>query len=406
MKYAATSLATTFLLLAIMATSSLGDEIPMYALVIGNSQYSTAPLKNPVNDAKLMESTLAELGFQVTVKSDLTHEQMDVAISEFAAGLPRGSVAFFFFAGHGVQDRNQRNYLIPTDAKLSNESSIKYQTVALDYVMDALDGSQSNLNVVILDCCRDNPFERSWARSINSRGLASIDAPEGTIIAYSTAKGATASDGDGNNSAYTSQLAAALKAGPGKGEPLVDIFRTASQGVSKIIGQRPFLEFDASMPNFFFPSTKVATAQPPAINTASVASTMPPPITNLPSTESSKDLEPSDPPLLRQAVTFSENRQFDYAIESYAALISDPTTSPAVRTRAYRGRGEAYLGRRSGGADINRAIIDFKAAKQRGVSLAVMTDEAAMKDSDKVLGKVFRNEIVLLTQSRGDWLWV
>ncbi|NND98527.1 MAG: caspase family protein [Pirellulaceae bacterium] len=403
------SLTILFGLVLFPTAACLSAEIPMHALVIGNSSYPEGKLKNPINDAQLMQQTLADLGFQVTTKTNLSHQQMDEAVGEFSRTLPRGSVAFFFFAGHGVQDKSKRNYLIPVDAKLNNESSVKYQAMALDYVMDTLEDSNSNLNIVVLDCCRDNPFERSWGRSIATRGLAGIEAPEGTIIAFSTASGKTAADGDGQNSPYTTQLASALKTGTADGLPLLDVFRQASQAVLEVTRQRPFLEFDASMPKFHLSGTqttstkKIASAvktTPPKAKEVEAMPPLPGESGGTPRTES------TDVPLLRQAVSFANNRQHDLAIEAYTAVIMDQALPREVRMKARRGRGGAYLARRSGGDDIKRAIIDYQAAGSPGVNLSVLADQATMKIGTQSNGNVHRNEIVLLTRSNGDWLWV
>ncbi|MGB7344469.1 MAG: caspase family protein, partial [Pirellulaceae bacterium] len=401
------------LVLSLTSFSCYADEIPMYALVIGNGGYPEGKLKNPGNDAKLMAETLEPLGFKVTIKTDLDQQQMDQAVSEFAGMLPRGSVALFFYAGHGVQDKNKRNYLIPIGAKLQNEASIRYRTLSLDFVIDALEQSKSNLNIVVLDCCRDNPFERSWTRSLDARGLAVIEAPEGTIIAHSTASGETAEDGAGANSVYTTQLAKSFKQGSAERTPLVSIFRQASRAVLEETRQRPFLEFDATMPEFHLPGGAPAIIAPTNSSQkgdANSGTPSPHPVPMLPSETSAVSSNKTTPPptpvdnsLLQQAALFATHGEHELAIEAYAALIANSDLPPSVRIEARRGRGAAYLARRSDTNDINHALIDHKAAGGKGVHLSVLVDQTQLMNGTTAAGNVGRNEIVFITDSRGKW---
>lgn len=127
-----TLLHVRIVLLAIIpiATASMAccEEAKLHALVIGNSNYPIGTLKNPANDARLMAQSLTDLGFQVTAKTDLSHQEMEDAVSEFGRMVPKGGLAFFFFAGHGLQVRGE-NYLIPTDAKIKDEAAVKRQRV-------------------------------------------------------------------------------------------------------------------------------------------------------------------------------------------------------------------------------------------------------------------------------------
>ena len=165
------------------------------ALVIGNAKYKEAPLTNPVNDANDMEAVLKSSGFRVIKAIDATQKQMNRAIFEFGELLTHDSVALFYYAGHGLQVRG-KNYLIPVDAEIKSESSVRVESVDVDGVLDQL--SNSELNVVILDACRNNPFERRTNRSLGTAGgLAQMEAPKGSLIAYSTAPGKTAADGEG-----------------------------------------------------------------------------------------------------------------------------------------------------------------------------------------------------------------
>ena len=170
------------------------------ALVIGNGRYPEAPLSNPTNDAQDMAAALRELGFAVTVREDLTKQAMVEAIRAFGKQSQKGDVGLFYFAGHGIQV-NGYNYLIPIGAQIEKEQDVEFEAVHIDRVLAEMESAENNLNIVILDACRDNPLPRKFRRI--TRGLAPVDAPSGTLIAFATAPGKTASDGDGRNGLYT-----------------------------------------------------------------------------------------------------------------------------------------------------------------------------------------------------------
>jgi hypothetical protein len=225
-----------FFLALAMAVAALGSvSAPVdaatgerrIALVVGNSRYADAPLKNPANDARAMAASLRERGFEVIVRVDATKTQMETAIIEFGEKLTEGATGLFFFAGHGMQVQG-RNYMIPTDAKLSSEQRIRLETIDIDAVLDQMQGARSKVNVVILDACRNNPFERRFRSA--SGGLAQINAPEGTLIAYATAPGRVAADGDGTNGLYTAEL---LKAVNTPGMKIEDVFKQVRVNVAR-----------------------------------------------------------------------------------------------------------------------------------------------------------------------------
>lgn len=179
------------------------------ALVIGNGAYRDAPsLRNPVNDATDIARVLDEqLGFEVILRTDVTQQQFDAAVRDFRKRVQRhGGVALFYYAGHGIQV-DGHNYLIPVNADIDSETDVRYKAVDAGYVLGQMDEADAALNIVILDACRDNPFERGFRSA--SRGLARLDMPAGelgSLLAYSTAPGEVAADGTGRNSPYTSGL--------------------------------------------------------------------------------------------------------------------------------------------------------------------------------------------------------
>lgn len=218
------------------------------ALVIGNSNYESKDvprLPNPVNDALAMSGALNNLGFEVIEVSDATQKEMNRAISNFGESLEPDTVALFYFAGHGLQV-NGKNYLVPVDAEISGVSSIVAETVDMDAVLTQLDSSK--VSIVILDACRNNPFKK--ARSIGSGGLAQLQAPKGSYIAYATAPGRTAADGDGKNGIYTQEL---LKNIVTPGLSLEEVFKRVRANVAKATSDEQVPWDSSSLTgNFYF----------------------------------------------------------------------------------------------------------------------------------------------------------
>jgi hypothetical protein len=198
------------------------------ALVIGNASYKQAPLHNPLNDAEDMRTTLDRLGFRVDLLRDASHQQMEAGIKQFTRHLRPGGVGLLYYAGHGVQVEGQ-NYLIPVDAELETAEDVKHHTVPLGWVLERLEKTGNNLNIVILDACRNNPFVRSW-RGAYQRGLAEAQAVRGTIIAYATAPGSVARDGEGRNGIYTKHLLAQMRQ---PGLAIEQVFKQVRIGVQQ-----------------------------------------------------------------------------------------------------------------------------------------------------------------------------
>jgi uncharacterized caspase-like protein len=159
------------------------------ALVIGNANYQTAPkLANPGNDAQSMSQLLNSAGFEVTKAIDLTRSDMVRVVQDFTAKVAErgpGAVAMIYYAGHGVQIEGE-NYLLPVDAKISSPYDLDGNSLRLVDLMGTLDSISSRMRIVVLDACRNNPFPEV---SDAGRGLAIVDAPNGSIVGYSTAPG-------------------------------------------------------------------------------------------------------------------------------------------------------------------------------------------------------------------------
>lgn len=175
------------------------------ALVVGNADYSEGRLKNPVNDATDLSNKLKSLGFDVIEAYNQTNRGMIEKIREFGVKARNYDVALFFYAGHGIQ-HNGVNYLIPVGANIKSETDIEFECTDVNRVLAQMDDARCEMKILILDACRNNPFERSWHRSAGTRGLSFMKAPKGTFITYATAPGDVAQDGTGRNSPYTEAL--------------------------------------------------------------------------------------------------------------------------------------------------------------------------------------------------------
>jgi S1-C subfamily serine protease len=199
------------------------------ALVIGNSNYrEQGNLLNPVNDANDMSKALAELGFEVIKVVDGDRKAMDTALENFAVQLNQGGVGLFYYAGHGVQV-NGENYLIPVDAVLNSEKDVNYEALPIGKIQNAMEEAQTDVNIIILDACRSNPFGRRWTRNTQNQGLAPIQALTGSFIAFATAPGNSAEDGTGKNGTFTSHI---LKYIQIPNLSIEDLFKKVRQGVS------------------------------------------------------------------------------------------------------------------------------------------------------------------------------
>ncbi|MCD4770552.1 MAG: caspase family protein [Bacteroidales bacterium] len=189
-----------------LSESQILDEEIRVALVIGNTSYTgQAHLgDNPVNDANDMAATLGTLGFKVIKAIDANYNQMTESIREFGREKRDADIALFFFSGHGMQV-DQSNYLIPVNAHIANKQDVLFEAIPVDKIQSIMEStSPGRLNILILDACRNNPFQ-SWTRG-GSTGLATINPPNGTLIAFSTSPGSTASNGSGRNGLYTGEL--------------------------------------------------------------------------------------------------------------------------------------------------------------------------------------------------------
>jgi hypothetical protein len=232
------------------------------ALVIGNSNYQTAPkLANPGNDAQSMAQLLNSAGFEVTQATDLTRRDMVKVVQDFSARVAErgpGTVAMIYYAGHGVQVAGE-NYLLPVDAKITAPSDLDGNSVRLVDVMGTLESIPSRMRIVVLDACRNNPFPEV---NDTGRGLAIVDAPKGSIVGYSTAPGMEAQDGDGNHSPYTSAF---LNVAREPNLPIEQLFKRVRLQVNSTTDgrQTPWESSSLTSDFYFFGDTAVAAVRAP-----------------------------------------------------------------------------------------------------------------------------------------------
>ena len=233
--------------LFVASTLSLAAPPPAerrVALVIGNSSYKVGALRNPVNDAQAIAASLNELGFEVVLRENASLRDMIEAFRQFSISAKTASVRVVFYAGHGVQLKG-RNYLLPVDTEIRAEDELPQKGADLNEFLDRLSGMQQGINIVILDACRNNPFSGSEIvgpdgrrlkfRGATPAGLAPVEAPLGSMIAFSTAPGGVALDNPTEkNSLYTKALLASMKA---PGLPVEMLFKQVRLNVARETGR-------------------------------------------------------------------------------------------------------------------------------------------------------------------------
>lgn len=238
------------------------------ALVIGNGAYRHSPLPNPPNDANDIAAALRQTGFRVNKKINATRTQMREAVREFADQIKRGGVGLFFFAGHGLQVEGE-NFLVPVDADIKRKYDVRDQCLAAGYVLEAMEDAGNRLNIIILDACRDNPFRGFRSRS---RGLAHMNAPTGSLLAYATSPGSTASDGPGRNGLYTSMLLNHMLTPDMR---ILDLFINVRKDVSAASDGRQVPWETHSLTAPFYMTPRSAASAPPAAVPAAAPATAP-----------------------------------------------------------------------------------------------------------------------------------
>jgi uncharacterized caspase-like protein len=305
------------------------------ALVIGNSNYtSVAALPNPANDARAMASFLSSAGFQVVQAPNLSQGDMRKTIGDFAsmvADKGPDTVAFVFYAGHGVQVDGE-NFLIPVDAQIKRETDVPLQAMRLADVMNTLSAIPTQALMVVLDACRNNPF--SEINKTAGRGLAMVDAPKGSLVSYSTAPGTEALDGDGQHSPFTTAL---TKIGQERGLPIEQALKRVRLAVTNATDpkQVPYESSSLTTEFSFFP-TQPGQERPTQVSTGPSSAKAGQSSTTEASRSETRSVEAWRNELkgktAREAyeIVISEDRSEAY--QAYLALYPSQSTTPVVRT--------------------------------------------------------------------------
>jgi hypothetical protein len=260
--------------LVVLAWCAPAQAEKRVALVVGNSSYRhISRLENPANDAKLIAETLSALGFNLVgggPQIDLDKSHLDAVVQSFGNEVQGADVALFYYSGHGVQV-NGSNYLVPVGANPIREADVDFQMLDVALVLRQMEDSRARLKIVILDACRNNPFGGRGLRAVG-RGLAQIQAPEGTLISYATQPGNVALDGSDGNSPYTNALARTMH------RPGLDVFQTFNEvglTVKRATGgrQQPWVSSSPIDGNFYFvpPEAAFSSAAAPVIERRELA---------------------------------------------------------------------------------------------------------------------------------------
>ncbi len=250
MKLRAAILLATFIASLVPLSANAAKRV---ALIVANGAYRhSGELENPTHDARLLASSLRQARFEVLVRTDVSLKAMKSAFREFTGkikGYGPDTIGLFYYSGHGTQV-NGRNYLIPVDANIENEAEVDSEAVSAVGLMAELEGAANNMNIVILDSCRNNPFKRGYRAQV--RGLARMDAPRSTLIAYSTEPGNVALDGSQGYSPYAIALHRAMRR---PGIAVEQAFKLVRNEVSEVTGgkQTPWEE-SSLFGDFFFVS--------------------------------------------------------------------------------------------------------------------------------------------------------
>jgi uncharacterized caspase-like protein len=227
-----------------LARAAVGNTARQVALVIGNAAYRVGALKNPVNDARAIAGALRGLGFEVALRENTSLREMIEAFRQFSLNSRTAGARVIFYAGHGLQVKG-RNYLLPVDTEIRGEDEVPAKSADLNELLDRLGALPQGINIVILDACRNNPFSgaellgpdgrRLKFRGATPAGLARVEAPLGSMVAFSTAPGGVALDNPGDgNSLYTKHLLDHMRA---PGLPVELLFKQVRLAVARDTGR-------------------------------------------------------------------------------------------------------------------------------------------------------------------------
>jgi hypothetical protein len=269
------SLLMPFVAAALLALSGHAHAQTRVALVIGNTAYAKVPsLPNPAHDAQDVSAALMRLGFAVNTVTDADFDGMRRSLLDFGRTARNADMAVIYFAGHGIEI-NGSNWLLPTDVELKTEGDASTEAISLQSAMQAVAAAKT-LGLVILDACRNNPFQstmkRANTRSVRILGLAPVEPADNVLVAYAARDGSVAADGAGRNSPYTAAL---LKHIETAGLEVDFLFRNVRDDVMAATNneQQPFVYGSLSSDEIYFkpPSPAVTAADPPPPDAAEIA---------------------------------------------------------------------------------------------------------------------------------------
>ena len=303
------------------------------ALVIGNANYQNGRLNNPVNDANDMAAALEELGFDVIKLVDADLRQIEEAVEQLSNKLQQGGVGLFYYAGHGVQV-NGENYLIPLQASINRSQDVPYEAFPVGKLLGMMEDADNDVNIAILDACRDNPYARKWRSA--QQGLAVMQSATGTLVAYATEPGGLTEDGGGRNGTYTSHLLQHIRT------PNLDVelmFKRVRQAVIQETnrGQIPW-ESSSLIGSFAFNSQDVETT--PVVDTVPEANNN----SNTNTTNRSSSESNNDSAVDSNSVAYNSNSNYVLYrnIEGHSGWVDSVAVSPDGR-RIVSGSGDKTI---------------------------------------------------------------
>lgn len=368
-----------FALLFSLLTSILVAQ-ERVALLIGNNAYENAvPLRNPRSDATALQKTLEAAGYNVTIVLDGGTRDMTRALGRFCEAHKGAESVVFFYAGHGIEVEGE-NYLLPVDSSLEEKADLGLETLPLRDVMEQLAKARIGLKIIVLDCCRDNPFgskARSWMLSRGGGGLAEVKQnamAKGTVLVFSGEPGQTVPDGEGGNSPFTTALIEQLQIGGS----VLDIFA----GIAEVIvgPQKPWVRFDGSTESLLALNRYMIAAAEKTGNTsmAMVVAPSTPPVLELPSIKQDGD---------------SRFEQLDRNFIGAISRIQEPLTTLVGQ---YRSRISTMS---NSASDAERRFFSEELAKLRTPELVTSEDIDELPENLRLMREVFLEERAKISQA-------
>jgi len=319
------------------------------ALVIGNATYpdDNKPLAEPVKDARAIADELKRDGFDVVVGEDLSKQKMRAAVDDFKVKIKPGAAALVFFSGYGIQTTKQ-SYLIPVDAQIWTEGEVKRDGISVESILSAMDSAGAAVKVVIVDAARRNPFERRFRGY--SAGLASLNAPAGTLAIYSAAPDKVPGEASEGSSLFVTELLKEMRTANLSAE---DVFNHARVNVSRASRNQQVPSVSSSLTETFSFS-----GAPPRPSAAEPRPSSPPE----PRPSASVGPPPSSPPPERPKQPQPAKKE----PPQQQAKREPPPAEPAKSPEEYNKRGRTY----AVNGDYASAEADFSEAIRRKADYA------------------------------------